>query len=61
MKVSSIYKLAILNDADFTNVMAARGRLSEDMHAAADTLNPESITHATFWPRWQSLRNGSMT
>jgi hypothetical protein len=27
-------------------VTAARGRLSEELHASAETLNPETVSHA---------------
>ena len=43
---SSLYKLSVLTDEDVQIVTAARARLSEDLHAAPDTLNPESVTHA---------------
>lgn len=41
----SLYKLAILQDADVTVITEARSRLSEGMHVSALTLNPASITH----------------
>lgn len=28
---------------------AARGRLSEDLHASAETLNPETVSHAVLF------------
>jgi len=46
VKVSSIYRLAVLTEDDVKTVMAARSRLSEDLHASAETLNPETVSHA---------------
>jgi hypothetical protein len=46
IKGTSLYKLAILNEQDVKTVTAARGRLSEELHASAQTLNPETVSHA---------------
>ena len=46
IKGTSLFKLAVLDDADVKTVTAARGRLSEELHATAETLNPETVTHA---------------
>jgi len=46
VKVSSIYRLAVLTEEDVKTVMTARSRLSEDLHASAETLNPETVSHA---------------
>jgi Fe-S-cluster formation regulator IscX/YfhJ len=43
---TSLFKLAVLEEADVKTVTAARGRLSEELHATAETLNPETVTHA---------------
>lgn len=46
IKGNSLYKLAVLTEEDVKTVTAARGRLSEDLHASAETLNPETVAHA---------------
>ena len=46
VKGSSLYKLSVLSDEDVKTVTAARGRLSEDMHTSAETLNPETVKHS---------------
>jgi energy-coupling factor transporter ATP-binding protein EcfA2 len=46
VKVSSIFKLAVLTEQDVATVMEARTRLSEELHASAATLNPETVKHA---------------
>jgi hypothetical protein len=45
IKGNTLYKLAVLNEDDVKVVTAARGRLSEDLHASAETLNPETVSH----------------
>ena len=45
IKGSSLYKLAIINDDDVIAVRAARARLSEDLHASPETINPSETTH----------------
>jgi hypothetical protein len=47
IKGNSLCKLAVLNADDVETVTAARGRLSEELHASAETLNPANVTHAT--------------
>jgi hypothetical protein len=46
IKGTSLFKLAVLNEEDVKTVTAARGRLSEELHVAAETLNPETVSHA---------------
>ena len=46
IKGSSLHKLAIVNDDDVIAVRAARARLSEDLHASPETINPAETTHA---------------
>ena len=46
IKGSSLHKLAIINDDDVIAVRAARARLSEDLHASPETINPSETTHA---------------
>ena len=46
IKGSSLHKLAIVNEADVIVVRAARARLSEDLHASPETINPSETTHA---------------
>lgn len=41
----SLFKLAIIEEKDVKTVSAARGRLSEEMHMSAETLNPETVSH----------------
>ncbi len=43
---SSLHKLAIVNEDDVIAVRAARARLSEDLHASPETINPAETTHA---------------
>lgn len=43
---TSLFKLAVLEEADVKTVTAARGRLSEELHATAETLNPETVKHS---------------
>jgi hypothetical protein len=45
IKGSSLFKLAVLTSDDVRVVTAARGRLSEELHASAETLNPETVTY----------------
>ena len=49
IKGTSLYKLAILDETDVKTVTAARGRLSEELHASAETLNPETVSHAALF------------
>ena len=46
IKGSSLHKLAIINDDDVIAVRSARARLSEDLHASPETMNPAETTHA---------------
>ena len=46
IKGSSLHKLAIINDDDVITVRSARARLSEDLHASPETINPAETTHA---------------
>lgn len=46
IKGNSLFKLAVIDDDDVKTVTAARGRLSEEMHTSAETLNPQTISHA---------------
>ena len=46
IKGSSLHKLAIVDDNDVIAVRAARARLSEDLHASPETINPSETTHA---------------
>jgi energy-coupling factor transporter ATP-binding protein EcfA2 len=43
---NSLCKLAVLDPEDVKTVTAARGRLSEELHASAETLNPATVGHA---------------
>ena len=47
IKGNSLIKLSVLTEEDVKTVTAARGRLSEEMHASSETLNPETVAHAT--------------
>lgn len=55
IKVSSFHKIAIINDHDAMLVRAARARLSEDLHASPETVNPSEITHAELLDELQKL------
>ena len=45
IKGSSLHKLAVIDAADVTAVRSARARLSEDLHASPETINPGETTH----------------
>ena len=45
IKASSLHKLAIVNDDDVIGVRAARARLSEELHASPETINPSETSH----------------
>jgi len=45
IKGTSLYKLLDLKMDDVTLITAARSRLSEDLHVAAEALNPENVSH----------------
>lgn len=45
IKGTSLYKLLDLKMDDVTLITAARNRLSEDLHVAAEALNPENVSH----------------
>jgi hypothetical protein len=45
IKGTSLFKLAVMDEGDVKTVTAARGRLSEDLHTSAETLNPATVTH----------------
>ena len=42
----SLFKLVILTDADVETVTAARRRLSEELHAYSEAINPAEVTHS---------------
>ena len=44
IKGNSIFKLAILNEEDVKTVIAARKRLSGDLHSAPLAINPETVS-----------------
>ena len=46
IKGNSLFKLAVLSEEDVKTVTTARGRLSEELHSSAETLNTETVTHA---------------
>jgi energy-coupling factor transporter ATP-binding protein EcfA2 len=46
IKGTSLFKLVVLSEDDVKTVTAARGRLSEELHVTAETLNPETVQHA---------------
>ncbi|MEH6695004.1 MAG: AAA family ATPase [Hyphomonas sp.] len=45
VKAGSLFKLAILTAEDVIKVLDARRQLSEELHASATTLNPETVKH----------------
>jgi hypothetical protein len=45
IKGNSLFKLAVLTEEDVKIATAARGRLSEEMHASSETVNPETVSH----------------
>jgi hypothetical protein len=47
IKGTSLCKLAVLTEEDVQICTDARRRLSEDLHASAETLNPATVTHAS--------------
>lgn len=46
VKPNSLFKLLALQESDIIAVSAARSRLSEDVHASPETLNPAETTHS---------------
>jgi hypothetical protein len=46
IKGNSLCKLVVLDADDVKTVTAARGRLSEGLHASAETLNPATVARA---------------
>ena len=57
IKGTSLFKLAVLTEEDVKTVTAARGRLSEELHSSAETLNPETVSHATLFAEIGKLDN----
>ena len=55
IKGSSLHKLAIIDDDDVISVRAARARLSEDLHASPETINPSETTHAELMEELETL------
>ncbi len=45
VKPSSLFKLLVLDDEDVKAVLAARSRLSNDIHSSPETLNPADVEH----------------
>ena len=41
----SLYRLAVISDADVQVVTSARRRLSDGLHVYAETLNPARLNH----------------
>jgi hypothetical protein len=46
IKGTSLFKRAVIDEEVVKTVTAARGRLSEELHTSAETLNPETVSHA---------------
>jgi hypothetical protein len=44
VKPTSMFKLGVLTEDDVKRVMAAQGRLSDDLHSSAQALNPEAVS-----------------
>ena len=57
IKGSSLHKIAIINDDDVIAVRAARARLSEDLHASPETINPSETTHAELLKELKTLED----
>lgn len=55
IKGSSLHKIAIVNDDDVITVRAARARLSEDLHASPETINPSETTHSELLDELRNL------
>ena len=55
IKGSSLHKLAIINDDDVIAVRSARARLSEDLHASPETINPAETTHVELLEELEKL------
>lgn len=55
IKGSSLFKLAILSEEDVAQATAARGRLSEELHASAEALNPETVSREDLLAEISSL------
>lgn len=46
VKPNSLFRLLALQNSDVVAVSTARSRLSEDVHASPETLNPAEVTHS---------------
>jgi energy-coupling factor transporter ATP-binding protein EcfA2 len=46
IKGGSLYKIAVIKESDVVAVTNARSRLSEDLHASAETMNAATVGHA---------------
>ena len=57
IKGSSLHKLAIINEDDVIAVRSARARLSEDLHASPETINPAETTHAELLEELKKLES----
>lgn len=57
IKPNSLFKLLVLKDSDVAAVSSARTRLSEDVHAAPETLNPSEATHEALVNELDIFRN----
>ena len=57
IKGSSLHKLAIINEADIFAVRGARARLSEELHASPETINPSETTHAEMLQELKALED----
>ena len=55
IKGSSLHKLAIINEDDVIAVLSARARLSEELHASPETINPSETTHAELLKELKTL------
>ena len=55
IKGSSLHKLAVIGDDDVIAVRSARARLSADLHASPETINPSETTHAELLKELQIL------
>jgi len=45
VRVNSLFKILALQEVDVIAAQSARSRLSEDVHATSETLNPAEVTH----------------
>ena len=57
VKPGSLHKLLVLDESDVKAVQSARSRLSQDVHASPETLNPAEVEHKDLVEELDKLRD----